>query len=688
MSSSPDEARRRADRERREADRERIDALRREIRRHDRLYHVLDRPEIPDEVYDALYRELTALEAAHPEWADPTSPTRRVPGAVSEGFRRVPHPVPMVSIDSVASEAEFREWEESLRQFLKRPASEPFAYSVEPKIDGASLELVYEEGRLTVAATRGDGETGEDVLSNVRTVRSVPLALATDAPPRYAAVRGEAYVRIADFAEWNRRREEEGKPTFVNPRNSCAGTLRQLDPAEAAAAPIRYVAYAIAKADGVAVARQSEALALLAAWGFATSAENRVLEGADAVVARFGEVSAARDSLPFEIDGVVVKVDDRALQERLGMRIRSPRWAVAWKFPTRKAPTRLRRVWWSVGRSGAVSPVADLEPVSIGGVTISSAGLFNLDQIERLGVREGDRVVVERAGDVIPRVVQVLVGERTGAERPVVAPDRCPSCGSALARDADEAVLRCRNVACPEQVEAHVVHFVSRGALDVRGLGPKQVRQFREAGLLKDAADLWSLSKASLVALERQGDVSAQNLLERLEAAKRPPLDRFLYGLGIPDVGERGARTLARAFGTLEAVAAASVEALDEIDEVGPAMAASVAGWFREPRNREFLDRLAAAGVVPAPATAAGTGPLSGATVVFTGTLPTLSRDEAKRLAEGSGAKIGSAISSRTTLVVAGEAAGSKLAKAKELGVEVVDEAEFLRRAGRAAPGT
>ncbi len=671
----------------------RVRELREEIRRHDRLYYVLDRPEIADEAYDALYRELVALEAAHPDLADPSSPTRRVPGAVAEGFRPFPHPVPMVSLDNVTSEEELREWETSMRTFLKRPEQDAIRYSVEPKVDGVSLELVYAHGRLVTAATRGDGTTGEDVTSNAVTVKSIPLELATPPgtpPPAYVAVRGEAYVRKADFEAYNRRLADEGEEPFANPRNFCAGSLRQLDPSIPGSRPIRYLAYAVAKLEGApggaALRSQSDVIAALAGWGFPTSDRNATVTGPDEVIARFRALEAERDDVPFEIDGMVVKVDEVALQERLGMRIRSPRWAVAWKFKSRRATTRLRRVAWSVGRTGVVSPVAELEPVAVGGVRVSSATLFNLDELVRLDVREGDTVLLERAGDVIPRVVSVVPEGRTGAEIAPMPPTSCPSCATPLVRAADKVALRCTNVACPAQVERNLVHFASRGGLDVQGLGPKQAKQLLEAGLVRDAADLWSLSKARLVELERQGETSAQNLLDRLEAAKHPALDRLLYALGIPEVGERSARTLAKAFRTLDALAAAPAEALDELDEVGPALAQSVAGWFAEPRNQAFLRKLASAGVVPVPVVDTGGGPLAGLIVVFTGALPTLSRDEAKALAEARGARVGSGISSKTSLVVAGDAAGTKLAKAKELGVEVVDEAEFLRRAGRPGP--
>ncbi|MCC7139168.1 MAG: NAD-dependent DNA ligase LigA [Planctomycetes bacterium] len=656
--------------------------LRDEIRRHDHLYYVLDRPEVDDAAYDALYRELVALEAAHPELADPGSPTRRVPGAVAEGFRSVPHPVPMVSIDNVTSAAELSEWETSLRTFLRLPADAVLRYSVEPKIDGASLELVYERGVLTVAATRGDGFVGEDVTANVRTVRSVPLRLSGGAPAS-VCVRGEAYVRKADFERLNRAGSLAGEAPYANPRNFCAGSLRMKDPAVPASRPIRFVAYVVAATDGPAPRSQGEALSMLAAWGFPVSDRNAVVEGLAAVEERFRAFEAERDALPFEIDGVVVKVDDVALQERLGMRIRSPRWAVAWKFAARAARTRLRGVVWSVGRTGVVSPVADLEPVAVGGVTVSSATLFNVDELARLGVRVGDTVVVERAGDVIPRVVGVVEEARAGDEREVAPPSTCPSCATPLVRTEDRVALRCENADCPAQVEARIVHFASRGGLDVAGVGPKQVHQFVQAGLLRDAADLFSLTREAVAALDRQGETSAKNLVERLAAARTPPLDRFLYALGIPEVGERGAKLLAEAFGSVEALAAAPAEAIDELHEVGPAMAAAVATWFAQPRHRALLERLRAAGVAPVAPAARREGAFTGETVVFTGGLTSLSRDEAKALVEAQGGRVGGSVSSKTTLVVAGEEAGSKLKKAKELGLAVIDEADFLRRAGR-----
>ena len=668
--------------------RARVEHLRAQIRRHDHLYYVLDRPEIDDAGYDVLFRELRALEAQHPELADLRSPTRRVPGAVAEGFRSVPHPVPMVSIDNVTSEEEFREWETSIRAFLKLDEHAVLPYSTEPKIDGVSLELIYEAGRLTAAVTRGDGFAGEEITSNAVTIRSIPLALAGATPPAYVAVRGEAYIRKRDFDEVNGLLEARGEERKANPRNTCAGALRQHDPALAAASRIRYLAYAIAKADGVRFPSQVATLAALSDWGFPVSDWNALADGVDGVVERFHRIAAARDDLPFEIDGMVVKVDDAELQARLGMRSRSPRWAIAWKFPSRRARTRLLGIAWSVGRTGVVSPVAELAPVAVSGVTVSSATLHNADEVARLDVRVGDFVEIERAGDVIPKVVRVLLEERTGSPEVSRPPDVCPSCRSTLARDADKVALRCRNAACPAQIERLIVHFASRGGMDIEGLGPERVAQLVGAGLLGDAADLWSLDAARVAELPRQGETSAKNLADAIERAKHRPLDRVLFALGIPEVGERGGQILARAFPTLEALAAAEAAQLLELDEVGPALAASVTGWFREPRNVEFLARLAAAGVRPVPVEKkADGGPLAGLTIVVTGTLATLSRDEAKALVETLGGRVGSDVSARTNLLVAGEAAGSKLKKAKALGIEVIDEAEFLRRAGRAPNG-
>ncbi len=664
--------------------RERVERLRAEIRAADHDYYVLDRPRLPDAEYDALYRELVALEQAHPGLADPASPTQRVPGAVADGFAPFAHPVPMVSLDAVPDEAGFRDWVESGDRFLKSTA--PRRYSVEPKIDGVSLELIYEQGRLVTAATRGDGSTGEDVTANVRTLRSVPLALSGDEVPEWLAVRGEAYIRTADFAALNRALEEAGEEVFANPRNCCAGSLRQLDPAIPASRPLRFLAYAVAAVRGRTFARQSEILAALRSFGLPTNPDGATATGPDEVVALWQALAARRDALGYEIDGVVVKEDDLALQERLGLRNRSPRWAVAWKFPPRQARTRVRRVVWTVGRTGVVTPSADLDPVPLAGVTVSRATLHNVDELARLGLREGDPVLLERAGDVIPKVVRVLAEERRGDERAVSVPSACPECSTALERAPGKVALRCPNPACPAQALRLLVHFGSRLGADIRGLGEKQAENLLRAGLVRDAADLFRLRLEDVASLDRFAEKSAANLLAQIEAAKTVPLDRFLFALGIPEVGERSGRLLARAFGTLERLGAATRDELLALDEVGEALADAVTGWFARPGHQDLLRRLHAAGVRPAPVEAPQGGAFSGMTVVLTGTLEALSRDEAKALVEAQGGRAGSAVSARTSLVVAGPGAGSKLKQAQALGVPVIDEAEFLRRAGR-APG-
>lgn len=662
--------------------RARAEALRERIRDADHRYYVLDDPDLTDSQYDELYRELVALEAEHPSLVTPDSPTQRVPGTVAEGFEPFEHPSPMVSLDNVTTEAEFRDWVASGDRYLK--SEDDRTYSVEPKIDGVGLELIYQDGRLVTAATRGDGLVGEDVTTNARTIRSIPHRLRGDDVPTWIAVRGECYCRKDDFFAFNRRAEEAGERTFANPRNFVAGSLRMLDSRIPAKRPIRYFAYAIGGVEGATYATQAALIEALASMGLPTIPETRVLVGADAVAARYEALVAERESLPYEMDGVVLKVDDVATQERMGMRIRSPRWAVAWKFPAQRALTRLNDVDWNVGRTGVVTPRAILEPVFLAGVTVSHATLHNLDELERLGLMLGDEVEIERAGDVIPKVLRALPEQRSGSEREIPIPTHCPACETELTRDEGKVALRCGNFACPAQIKSHLAYFASRGALDIRGLGEKQVEQLLREGLIRDAADLFTLEHDTLADLERWGPKSAQNLLDQLETAKTRPLDRFLVALGIKEVGERGAQILARAFGTLEGVVAASREDLLDLDEVGEALADAVIAWFADPRNQAMLGRMQAAGVAPEPVTAPSGGVFEGMTIVLTGKLEQLSRSEAKRLAESLGARAASSVSKRTDLVVAGPGAGSKLKKAEELGIEVIDEAAFLARAGRA----
>ena len=661
----------------------RIQELREQIREADHRYYVLDDPTLTDAQYDELYRELKALEAAHPELVTPDSPTQRVPGAIGEGFTPFPHPSPMVSLDNVQTEEEFRSWTESLARFLKDEAD--LRFSVEPKIDGVGLELIYENGDLTVGATRGDGLTGENITDNARTIRALPLRLHGEDVPEWIAVRGEAYVRKADFVALNEEAAAAGEKTFANPRNFCAGSLRQLDARVPASRPIRYFAYATGGERGVTVETQEELLGLFRRHGLPTSPESQTLVGADAVVAAYEEMVAQRDGLPYELDGMVVKIDDFALRERLGMRSRSPRWAVAWKFPSQRARTRLNDVEWSIGRTGVVTPRAMLEPVFVAGVTVSHATLHNLDELERLDLMIGDQVEIERAGDVIPKVLRALPDLRDGTERPLTPPEHCPACETELSRAEDRVALRCNNLACPAQVHARLAHFVQRRALDIRGLGEKQIAQLLEAGLITDPSDLFALAekKDALMELERWGEKSTERLLAQIEVAKTAPLERVLFGLGIREVGERGGKLLARAFGSLEAIAATDQEHLLEIDEVGEAMADAVLAWFGDAGNAAMLARMAERGLAPTAPAAAEGGAFDGLAVVITGKLEALSRDEAKILVESQGGRAVSGVSKRTDLVVAGPGAGSKLKKAEELGLEVVDEAEFLRRAGR-----
>ncbi|MDA1194584.1 MAG: NAD-dependent DNA ligase LigA [Planctomycetota bacterium] len=661
--------------------RARAAALRTQIREADHRYYVLDDPLLADSEYDELYRELVELETTWPELLTDDSPTRRVPGSVAAGFEPYAHPSPMVSLDNVMTADDFREWVVSGDRYLKSDA--PRTFSVEPKIDGVGLELIYEQGLLVAAATRGDGLVGENVTANARTIRSIPQRLRGPGVPEWIAVRGECYCRKDDFLAFNRAAEEAGTRTFANPRNFVAGSLRMLDSSIPAARPIRYFAYALGGVRGTTYGSQGELIDALAALGLPTIPEARVLTGADAVVARYGELAAERESLAYELDGVVVKVDDATLQDRMGMRIRSPRWAVAWKFPAQRAQTRLLAVDWSVGRTGVVTPRAILEPVFLAGVTVQHATLHNLDELERLAVRVGDVVELERAGDVIPKVLRALPESRTGNEHDIEIPTACPACSTALARAEGKVALRCGNFACPAQLKGHLAHLAGRGALDIRGLGEKQIEQLLREGLVEDAADLFCLDEERLAGLERWGTKSARNVLEQIEAARTRPLDRFLVALGIREVGERGAQILARAFGTLAGVAAATREELLELDEVGEALADSVLTWFAEPRHRAMLERMATAGVRPLRVEAPAGGVFEGLTIVITGTLEALSRDEAKQLVEGLGARSSSSVSKRTDLVVAGPGAGSKLKKAQELGLEVIDEAEFLRRAGR-----
>jgi DNA ligase (NAD+) len=655
--------------------------LRRLLHHHAHRYYVLDAPEIPDAEYDRLFQELQAIEAAHPGLLTPDSPTQRVIGQVLPELRPVRHAVPMLSIrtetDTTAGGA--LAFDGRVRRELELPPeAPPVAYAVELKFDGLAINLRYEGGVLVQAATRGDGETGEDVTHNIRTIGQIPLRLQ-GAAPRLLEVRGEVYMRRDDFERLNQRQREKGGKTFINPRNTAAGAVRQLDSKALADKKLSFYAYGLGDTQGwLQPATHSGTLDALAAFGVPVSAERAVVQGADGLVAFHQAVAAKRDTLPFDIDGVVYKVNSIELQKRLGFVTREPRWAVAHKYPAQEQMTRLNGIEIQVGRTGKLTPVAKLEPVFVGGTTVSNATLHNLFELRRKGVRIGDTVIVRRAGDVIPEVVG-----RVPAVRPAYVPNfrmprACPVCGSPVRREPGGMDHRCSGgLFCPAQRKQALLHFAGRRAMDIEGLGDKIVDQLVDAGLVRTLPELYTLGVAKLAALERMADKSAANLVAALERSKSTTLARFVYALGIRQVGEATAKELARHFGSLDRLMDASVEQLLEVADVGPIVALSIRQFFEQPHHREIVEQLRAAGLHwdETDGTADTTlRPLAGLTVVLTGTLPTLSRDEAKALLEAAGAKVAGSVSKKTSYVVAGAEAGSKLDKARELGVPVLDE--------------
>ncbi len=700
---------------------ERVEELRALVRHHEYRYYVLDSPEISDADYDALFRELQDLETAHPELVTSDSPTQRVGGEPLAGFTQVRHGEPMLSLANAKNEDELRAWHARVVKLVAEaragaagaapslfddPAAGasdaaadagPLRFVLEPKIDGLAVSLRYENGRLTVGATRGNGEIGEDVTSNLRTISTVPLAMLPEAAPYPPAleVRGEVYLPLAAFERLNEQRVAAGESTFANPRNAAAGSLRQLDPRVTAARPLSTWFYGVGYREGMEFAGHHDVLEWLRRAGFRVNPDVRVVDSVDAIVAGCREWQERRDQLDYDIDGVVVKLDDRALQAALGAVGRDPRWAVAYKFAPTTAQTRLVKIHINVGRTGVLNPWAELEPVEVGGVTVERATLHNEDDIRRKDLREGDMVVLQRAGDVIPQVVAPLTDLRTGAEKPYSMPLQCPSCGTPVVRTPGEVAVRCPNPDCPAKLAEAVKHFVSRGAMDIDGVGEKLVERLLALGLIDDAAGLYDLEAAQLAGLERLGDKSAANIVAAVEASKTRPLARVLFALGIPHVGAENAELLVRRFGSVAALREASVEEISETPGIGPIIAESVAGFFRDERNLDLIARLETAGVTmetPAGVGAAGdggeagpdggadgtprpAGPLAGKTLVLTGTLPTLSRQEAADLIVAAGGRVTGSVSSKTDYVVVGDEAGSKLKKAEELGVALLDEA-------------
>jgi len=663
--------------------------LRAQLNHHAHLYYVLDAPELPDAEYDRLFRELQALEAQHPELLSPDSPTQRVGGAVLDGLQPVRHVVPMLSINTETdvSEGGAIAFDGRVRRELALGEIDPpVDYAAELKFDGLAINLRYENGVLVQAATRGDGETGEDVTQNVRTIGQIPLrlhGLRSAAPPPVLEVRGEVYMRRDDFETLNERQRARGDKTFVNPRNTAAGAIRQLDPALVRERPLSFYAYGLGEVQGWEVPdTQSGLLDALAQLGLPVNEMRTVAAGPQALVAFHQLVAAARDGLPFDIDGVVYKVNSRALQARLGFKTREPRWAVAHKFPAQEQVTTLLAIDVQVGRTGKLTPVARLEPVFVGGTTVSNATLHNVFEMRRKGVRAGDRVIVRRAGDVIPEVVGRVPGDRPSYVPNFRMPRACPVCGSAVVREPGGMDHRCSGgLFCPAQRKQALLHFAGRRAMDIEGLGDKLVEQLVDGDIVQSLPGLYKLGVAKLAALERMAEKSAQNIVDALEASKKPPLGRFLFALGIRQVGETTAKDLARHFGTLDALMNASVEQLLEVPDVGPIVAASIHTFFAQPHNREVVEQLLAAGVQPQESLGLADDsprPLLGKTLVLTGTLPTLSRDAAKELIEAAGGKVSGSVSKKTHYVIAGDEAGSKLDKARDLGVPVLDEAGLL----------
>lgn len=658
----------------------RIEELRRLIEYHNHRYYVLDDPQISDADWDALLRELTSLEAAYPELVTPDSPTQRVGGAPSDEFAEITHRVPMLSLENAFSVEDVHAFDRRIRERLGVEAS--LHYSAEPKLDGLAISVTWENGVFVRAATRGDGTSGEDVSANVRTIRSVPLRLSGKAPKLLEA-RGEVFMPVAGFERLNAEAARRGEKTFVNPRNAAAGSLRQLDPRITAVRPLETFFYALGASEGFeSPDTHTAVLERLRQLGLRVSPETQRVRGVEGCLAYFDSIAAKRSRLPYQIDGVVYKVDRLDAQRELGFVSRAPRWAIAHKFPAEETSTVLREVEFQVGRTGALTPVARLEPVFVGGVTVSNATLHNMDEIARKDIRIGDTVVVRRAGDVIPEVARVIRERRPRNARAVQLPRLCPVCGSKIERDPDAAVARCAGgYRCSAQRKERLRHFASRRALDIEGVGEKLVEQLVDADLVRTPADLFRLSRATLSALDRMGEKSADNLLAALQRAKRTSLARFLFALGIREVGEATAAALARHFGSIEGLTAADLSAVQQVPDVGPVVAARVVEFFADAANREDIARLRSAGVEwPAlePAATAGEQPLAGLTFVLTGSLEAMSREEAEEALRALGARASGSVSKKTHYLIAGSDAGSKLQKAQALGVPVLDEAALL----------
>lgn len=662
---------------------DRIQALREQVNYHNYRYYVLDSPEISDAEYDRLFDELSELERRYPQLITPDSPTQRVGAAPLEEFKTVRHNLPMLSLNKATSEAEFLDFHRRVLE-LSGASERSVRYMVEPKFDGLAVELVFNQGVFTLGSTRGDGVVGEDVTLNLRTIKSVPLRLMGKPSPDVIEVRGEVIMNKDDFSRLNKNREEMGEPLFANPRNAAAGSVRQLDPRETSTRPLNIFVYGLGRVEGKELTNHWDGILYLKQMGFKISQYVELCENVEQVKAYYQKILELRNDLPYEIDGIVIKLNEFTLQHRMGELSRSPRWAIAWKFPAQQEHTTIKDIIVSVGRTGALTPVAVLEPVRVGGVEVSRASLHNEDEIKKKDVRIGDTVVVQRAGDVIPEVVKVVKSKRTGKEKKFTMPDRCPVCGSKAERPDGEALHRCTGIACPAQIKENLAHFVSKGAMDMDGLGFKFLEQMVDKKIIQDQADLYFLKKEDLMKMERMGEKLAENLLNAVDGSRNPSLTNLIYALGIRNVGYHLAGVLARHFKSIDNLATQGIEDLIQVHEIGPIVAESIYNFFHNPKNLKVLKKLKRGGVkFPVEEAEAKEAPLAGRTFVLTGGLDSFSRDEVRTIIEDLGGRVSSSVSKKTDFVIVGRDPGSKYDNALKLGIQTLDEEEFKKLIGR-----
>ena len=658
---------------------QRVEKLRERINYHNHLYYVLDNPEVSDAEYDRLFDELLALEEKYPSLITSDSPTQRVGAAPLEEFETIRHALPMLSLNKATSEQAFHDFHRRVLELSGMP-EETIRYMVEPKFDGLAVELIYTNGVFQSGATRGDGIRGEDVTQNLRTVKSIPLRLMGKPVPVLIEVRGEMIMNKKDFQTLNKAREKAGEPLFANPRNAAAGSVRQLDPKVTSKRPLSMYAYGTGRVEGKNLTNHRDSLRFLEKLGFKISRHVKLCEGVEEVKAYYQTILSQREKLPYEIDGIVIKVNAFNLQEKMGELSRSPRWAIAWKFPAQQEHTRIKDIVVSVGRTGALTPVALLEPVRVGGVEVSRASLHNEDEIKKKDIRIGDIVIVQRAGDVIPEVVKVVASNRTGRERTFTMPSLCPVCGSGVERPEGEAIHRCTGMGCPAQIKENLVHFASKGAMGIDGIGHKYLEQMVDKGIIKDQADLYFLTKQDLMKMERMGDKLTDNMLKAVDQSRTPSLARLIYALGIRNVGTHLADVLAKNFGSIENLANQSKEDLTRIHEIGPIVAESIENFFHNPKNLKILEKLKKGGVnFPVAEAEAGEKPLEGKSFVLTGSLDGFTRDRAREIIEAKGGRVTTSVSKKTDYLILGKEPGSKYAKAQGLGIKILNESDFKR---------